>query len=169
MTLFLSLGQTKNTNAEPIMHWLSIVLGVSALIFLGYLVGLFASKRCRRTRVDEAKRSFLLPESEDEARARYRAAWRRYRRLRLEFPLLIPGWFVFGMLVSGLFRLFGWNQKIAMVFILAYIPYMSVVAGQWNYWQCPRCGNAFKWSGDLFFPKHCHYCDLPMWAESLDE
>jgi hypothetical protein len=35
---------------------------------------------------------------------------------------------------------------------------MCVVAARWNYWQCPRCGKAFKWGGDLFFPKNCHYC-----------
>jgi len=150
---------------ENIWTW-RFILSVSAVVLLGYLVGLFASKLNLRPRVE---RRFLVPESEEEARARYRAAWRRYRRLRLEFPLSIPGWLVFGMLLSGLFRLFAWNQKIAMALILAYIPYMSVVAGQWNYWRCPRCGNAFKWSGDLFFPKHCHYCNLPMWAESPDE
>lgn len=116
--------------------WIAI-LGGSALALLGYLVGLFSSKFDLRPR---AGRRLLLPESEDESRARYRVAWQKYRRLRLEFPLSIPGWLVFAILLSGLFRLFGWNQKIAMVFILAYIPYMSVVAARWNYWQCPRCG-----------------------------
>ncbi len=152
--------------AEPIMHWLSIILGVSALALLGYLVGLIPSKFDLRPRVE---RRFLLPESEDETRARYRAAWRKYRRLRLEFPLSNLGWPVFAVLLSALFQLIGWNQKIAWVLILAYIPYVSVVAARWNYWQCPRCGQAFKWGGDLFFPKHCHYCNLPMWAESSDQ
>lgn len=145
--------------------WIAI-LGGSALALLGYLVGLFSSKFNLRPRVE---RRLLLPQSEDEARARYRVAWQKYRRLRLEFSLSIPGWLVFAISLSGLFRLFGWNQKIAMVFILAYIPCMSVVAARWNYWQCPRCGQAFKWGGDLFFPKHCHHCNLPMWAESPDE
>jgi len=131
MALYLPLGQVNNTNAEPIMHSISIIIGVSVLVFLGYLVGLFSSKFNLRPR---AERRLLLPESEDEARARYRAAWRKYRRLRLEFSLTIPGWLVFAMLLSGLFRVFGWNQKIAMVFILAYIPYMSVVVARWNYW-----------------------------------
>jgi hypothetical protein len=116
--------------------WMA-VLGVGALILLGYLVSFFSSKFDLRRRVE---RRFLLPESEEEGRVRYRTAWRKYRRLRLEFPLSIPGWLVFAVLLSSLFRLFGWNQKIAMVFILAYIPYMSVVAARWNYWQCPRCG-----------------------------
>lgn len=159
-------GPGERTNTEPIMHWLWIILGGSALLLIGYFVGLFASKFDQRARVE---RRFLMPESEEEARARYRAAWRKYRRLRLEFLFSIPSWLVFGILLSGLFRLFGWNQKIALVFILAYIPYMSVVAGQWNYWQCPRCGKAFKWSGDLFFPKRCHYCNLPIWAESPND
>jgi hypothetical protein len=136
------------------------ILGVSALVFLGYLVGLFSSKFDLRPRVE---RRFLLPESEDEARARYRAAWRKYRRLRLECPLSILGWPVFAALLIGLFGVFGW------IFILAYTVYMSVVTARWNYWQCPRCGQAFKWGGDLFFPKRCDYCNLPMWAESPDE
>ena len=147
------------------MSWLLVILGGSALILLGYLVGLFSSKFDLQPQVE---RRFLVPETEEEARTRYRAAWQKYRRVRLEFPLSIPGWLVFGMLLSGLFQLFGWNQKIAMVLTLTYIPYMSVVAGRWNYWQCPRCGQHFKWGGDLFFPKHCHYCNLPMWAESSD-
>jgi hypothetical protein len=141
-------------------------LGSGALALLGYLVAFLSSKFDLRPRVE---RRFLLPESEEEAGARYRAAWRKYRRLRLEFPLSIPGWFVFAMLLSGLFRLFGWNEKIATVFILAYIPYTTLVYVRWNDWQCPRCGQAFKWGGDLFFPKHCYYCNLPMWAESPDE
>lgn len=145
--------------------WIAI-LGVSALALFGYLVSFFSSKFDLRPRVE---RSFLLPELEDEARARYRAAWQKYRRLRLACHLSIPGWLVLAMLLSGVFRLFGWNQKIAMVSILAYIPYMSVVAAQWNYWRCPRCGQAFKWGGDLFFPKRCHYCNLSMWAESPGE
>jgi len=142
---------------ENIWTWI-FILGSSALSFFGYFFVIRLEEKQRRR--------FLLPESDDEARARYRTAWQKYRRLRLEFPLSIPGWLVFAMLLGGLFRLFGWNQKIAMVIILAYIPYMSVVAARWNYWQCPRCGQAFKWSGDLFFPKHCHHCNLPMWAES---
>lgn len=109
-------------------------------------------------------------ETRDETTARYRSAWRRYRRLRFEFPLLIPGWFVLSMLLGGLFRLLGWNQHVVMVLSLAYIlVYGSVVAIQWNYWKCPRCGKEFKADYDLFFPKNCCHCGLPMWAESPEE
>jgi hypothetical protein len=62
---------------------------------LGYLVGLFSSKFNLRPRVEHR---FLLPESEEVARARYRAAWWKYLTLRLEFSLSIPGWFVFSSL-----------------------------------------------------------------------
>jgi len=55
-----------------------------------------------------------------------------------------------------------------MVFILAYIPYMSVVGWQWAYWQCPRCNKAFR-GRYPFYPKRCYYCGLPKWAESPDE
>jgi hypothetical protein len=93
---------------------------------------------------DENQRGFeIRAETPDETRTRYKTAWRKYWRLRLEFPLLIPGWFLFSMLLGGLFRFLGWNQRIAMIFILACIPYMSVVAAQWNFWKCPRCGNEF--------------------------
>jgi hypothetical protein len=145
---------------ENIWTWI-FILGVGAIVSLGYYLVI---------RMEEAEgRRFLLPESEKETRARYKAAWRRYRRLRLEFPLLIPGWFVFSMSLGGVFRLFGWNQNVAMVFILACIPYMSFVGCQWTWWQCPRCGKAFKGSSYFFFPKHCHHCNLPMWAESPNE
>jgi len=145
---------------ENIWTWI-FILGVGAMVSLGYYV-------VKRIEAAESRR-FLLPESEEEARARYKAAWRRYRRLRVEFPLLIPGWFVFSMLLGGIFRLFGWNQNVAMVFVVACIPYMSFVGFQWTFWQCPRCGKAFKGISYLFFPKHCHNCNLPMWAESPDE
>jgi hypothetical protein len=145
---------------ENIRTW-TFIFGVGAMVSLGYYIV---------KRMDSAEsRRFLLPESEGEARARYRAAWRRYRRLRLEFPLSIPGWFALSVLLNGIFRLFGWNQHVAMVFILAWIPYMSFVGCQWMYWQCPRCGKAFKGSSYFFFPKRCHHCNLPMWAESPEE
>ncbi len=145
---------------ENVWTWI-IILGAPAIGSLGYYI-------VKRIEAAETRR-LLLPEPKEEARARYRAAWRRYRRLRLEIPLLIPGWFVFGMLISGLFRLFGWNQDVAMVFILACMPYMSFVGCQWMWWQCPRCGKAFKGSTHSSFPKHCSHCDLPMWAESPEE
>jgi hypothetical protein len=62
-------SRAKNTNAEPIMHWLSIFLGVCAVVFLGYhFVRLLASKPDRRAQVAVAERRFLLPESDEETR-----------------------------------------------------------------------------------------------------
>ncbi|HXR32493.1 MAG TPA: hypothetical protein VN830_02200 [Verrucomicrobiae bacterium] len=145
---------------ESIWTWI-FILGAAAIGSVGYYV-------VKRIEAAETRR-LLLPEPEEEARARYKAAWRRYRRLRLEFPLLIPGWFVFSGMINAIFQLFGWNQNIAWVFILAYIPYMSFVGCQWIFWQCPRCGKAFKGSTYFFFPKHCSHCDLPMWAVSPEE
>jgi len=163
MTLFLLLGQANSINAEPIMHWLSIILEVSTFLFVGYLAGVLSSKFDLRPRVE---RRLLLPESEDEARARYRAAWQEYRRLRILFPLALFGWLPFGAAVFLVFGLFHWNPYIATIIVLAWVPSISIFGWQWTNWQCPRCGQAFKWSGDLFFPRHCHYCNLPMWAES---
>ena len=142
------------------------ILGVSVLALLGYLVGVLSSKFDLRPRVE---RRYLLPESEDEATARYRAAWQKYRRLRILFPLALLGWLPFGVAVFLVFGLFHWNPYIATIIVLAWVPSISIFGWQWTNWQCPRCGQAFKWSGDHFFPKHCHYCNLPMWAESPDE
>ncbi len=162
--------QAKNTNAEPIMHWFSIVIGVCAVVFLGYhFVALLRSKPNRRTQVGEARWRSLPPESEEETRVRYRAAWRKYRRLCIAFPVLFAGWLPFGYVFFAVFRLFHWDWHIAMMIALAWIPFIPIVGWQWSNWQCPRCGYAFKGKYDLFFPKRCHYCNLPMWAESPDE
>jgi hypothetical protein len=164
------VGQAKNTYAAPIMHWLSVTFLVGAVAFLGYhFVGLFKSKPDRPTRVDQAKRRFLLPESEEESRVRYGAAWKKYRRLRVLFPLAFLGWLPFGAVVGAVFGFFHWNFDVAMIIILAWVPLISIFGWQWAYWQCPRCGYAFKGIYDPFFPKRCHYCDLPVWAESPDQ
>ena len=146
------------------------ILGVSALVFLGYLVGLFSSKFDLRPRVE---RRFLLPESEDEARARYRAAWQKYRKLRVLLPITILGWIPYGVVLIAVFEAFdllgnAW-AVIWAILALVWVSFISIVSWQWAFWKCPRCGQRFKWGGDLFFPKHCHYCNLPMWAESPDE
>ncbi len=149
------------------MHLLSIIFWVGAVVFLGYqLIRLFKSKPDRRMQVDEGRRRFLLPESEEESRVRYRAAWQKYRRLRVLFPLAFLGWLPFGVAVFLVFGLFHWNPYIATIIVLAWIPFISIFGWQWAYWQCPRCGYAFKGIYDPFFPKRCYYCDLPMWAES---
>ena len=121
----------------------------------------------RITQILTGPPAFSGMETAEEARVRYKTAWRKYRRLRLEFPLSIPGWFVFSELLGAIFRLFDLNQHVAMVFILAYVPYMSFLGCQWMYWQCPRCGKSFK-GRSPFYPKCCYYCGLPKWAEPPD-
>lgn len=163
------VSQAKNTNAEPIMHWFSIAIGVCGVVFIGYhFVGLLASKPHLPPQMQEAKRRSIPSESDEETSARYRAAWRKYRRLRVAFPLVILGWLPFGFVLFSVFRSFHWNGDIAMIIMLGWIPFMPIVGWQWSFWQCPRCGYAFKGKYDLFFPKRCHYCDLPRWAESPD-
>jgi len=164
------VGQAKNTNAEPVMRWLSIVIGACALVFLGYHFGaLLKSGPNRRTQMEEAKRRSMRLESDEEARVRYRAAWRKYRRLRVAFPLLSLGWLPFGVVLSEVFSLFHWDWHIPIIILLAWIPFVPIVGWQWSFWQCPRCGYAFKGKYDPFFPKCCHYCELPKWAESPDQ
>jgi hypothetical protein len=130
-----------------------IILGVSALVLLGYLVGLFGSKFDLRPRVE---RRFLARESQEEARARYTAAWKRYQRLRVAFPLVFLGCLPFVYIGGAVFRFFGWIANFLMMLALAWIPFMSIFSWQWAFSKCPRCDKAFKWIGDLFFPKHCH-------------
>jgi hypothetical protein len=164
------VGQAKGTNAQVTMHWLSIVMGVCAVVFLGYhFVTLLASKLNPQTQVGEAKRRSVLLESDEEARVRYKAAWQKYRRLRIAFPVLVLGWLPFGYVFFAVFRLFHWNLDVAMIIMLAWIPFMPILGWQWSFWKCPRCGYAFKGKYDPFFPKRCHYCNLPMWAEYSDQ
>lgn len=169
--VFQMLQKLTQPGIRAVVDPLWALTAVAAVALLGYHLGKHSLSK-GRSEIDseiisEAARN--IGETHEAEKVRYKLAWRRYRRLRLEFPLSIPGWFVFSFLLSGMFRLFGWDQKIAMVFILAYIPYVSVVAWQWSYWRCPRCGYAFKGKYDLFFPKNCHHCGLPLWAESSDE
>jgi hypothetical protein len=159
--------QTKDTNAGPIIYWLSIVSGVGAVVFLEYhLVVVLTSRLERRTQVEEAKQHDLLPESEEESRVRYRAAWRKYRMLRIAFPLVFLGWLPFGYIVGAVFRFLNWNEFIAGIIILAWIPLILIVGWPWPFWKCPQCGSAFKGIYDPFFPKHCRHCGLPKWGES---
>jgi len=162
------VARSRNKYVEPMMRWFSIVIGACAVSFLGYqlVLLLHAPKPDRHIEVDKAKRRFLLPESEEEAIARYKAAWRRYRRLRIACPLVVLGWLPFAYALGTIFRFFHWNTNIATIPILAWIPLISIFSWQWSFWQCPRCGYSFKGKYDLFFPKCCHYCELPMWETS---
>lgn len=163
-------NQAKNTNAQPIMRWFSVVAAVCAVLFLGYhFVRLFTTEPGRETQVEGPERRYLLPESEEEARVRYRAAWQKYRRLRVLFPLAFLGWLPFALLVMTVFGFLHWNPYIGMTLIFGWIPLISIFGWQWALWKCPRCGFAFKGPLDSFFPKRCQYCNLPMWAESPDE
>lgn len=166
-------NQAKNTNAQPIMHLFSIVAAVCAVLFLGYhFVRLFTTEPGQARQVEGPERRYLLPESEEEARVRYRAAWQKYRRLRVLFPAAFLAWLPFGVVVGtvfGLFHLSGTVWGIVWTpLVLAWIPFISIFGWQWAFWKCPRCGFAFKGPVDSFFPKRCQYCDLPMWAESAD-
>jgi hypothetical protein len=163
-------AQGKRSNAEPTLRWSLIAVGLGALVFLGYhFLRLLASRPDRCAEVEEAKRHRIRSESDEEARGRYGAAWQKYRRLRIAFPLLTLGWLPFGFLLFRAFRFLRWNENVAMIIMLALIPFMPVLGWQWSFWQCPRCGYAFKGKSDPFFPKRCHYCELPMWAESPNQ
>jgi len=163
-------ARAKRSNTEATLPWLLIAVGLGALVFLGYhSLRLLASRPDRRAEVEEAKRHRIRSESDEDARARYRAAWQKYRKLRIAFPLLSLGWLPFGFLLFGASRFLQWNESVAMIIMLALIPFVPVLGWQWSFWQCPRCGFAFKGKYDPFFPKRCHYCELPMWAESPDE
>lgn len=155
------------------MHWFYIVSAVGAVVFLGYhFVRLFTTKPDRGTQVEGPERRYLLPETEEEARTRYRAAWQKYRRLRVLFPLAFLGWLPWGAVLGTVFNLFHLRGKFWevawTVLLLAWIPFIGLFGWEWALWKCPRCGFAFKGPVDSFFPNRCQYCDLPMWAESPD-
>jgi hypothetical protein len=119
--------QAKNTNAEQTMHWFSVVSALCAVAFLGYhFVRLFTKEPGLRTQVEGPERRYLLPESEEEAKVRYRAAWQKYRRLRVLFPLAFLGWLPFGVAVFLAFGLFHWNPYIATIIVLAWVPFISI-------------------------------------------
>lgn len=160
--------RSKNTRAEPVMHWFSIAFGMGAVAFLGYhFVRLFTSESALQ--VESPERRYLLPESEEDARVRYRAAWQKYRRLRVLCPLSFLGWLPFAGVLGLILGLFGQvGQVVWLILSLAWLPFMTIFISQWAFWKCPRCGFAFKGPLDTFFPKRCQYCDLPKWAESPD-
>jgi hypothetical protein len=163
-------AQAKSSDARTRLRWLLIAVALGALAFLVYhFVRLLASRPSRRAEVEEAKLHHIRSESDEEARARYKAAWQKYRRLRIAFPLVTLGWLPFGYVLSAVFRLFHWDWRIAMIIMLTWIPFMPILGWQWSFWQCPRCGFAFKGKYEPFFPKQCDHCELPMWAESPNE
>jgi hypothetical protein len=86
--------------------------------------------------------------------------------LRIAFPLVFLGWLPFGYIVGAVFRFLNWNEFIAGIIILAWIPLILIVGWPWPFWKCPQCGSAFKGIYDPFFPKHCRHCGLPKWGES---
>jgi hypothetical protein len=94
-------------------------------------------------------------------------ARRQYAKLRIAFPILFFGWFPFGYVLGSVFRFFRWNMTVCVVIVLALLPLISIVGWQWSYWQCPRCGYAFKGKYP-FYPSRCSHCNLPKWAESPD-
>jgi hypothetical protein len=176
MSLVLWVNKARNAERGVIVHWPSIVLGVCAVVLLVYFVVGRLAKGNRRTHAEEARRRFLLPESEEETRTRYRTEWQKYRRIRVFFAVAFFGWlpfvFVLGGAFSVAFRQFHLSGDIWgmlwVILALAWIPFISIFSWQWAFWQCPRCGYAFKGIYDPFFPKRCHHCELPMWAESSD-
>jgi hypothetical protein len=137
--------------------WLLIILGVSALVLLGYLVGPFGSKFDLRPAVER----LLVPESEEEARARYSGAWKRYRTLRIAFPLVVLGCRPVVYIGGAVLRFFGWNANFLRMPAPVWMA-MGVL-------EMPWLREAVQVDRDLFFPKHCHCCKLPMCAESPDE
>jgi hypothetical protein len=95
------VGQAKGTNAQVMTHWLSIISGVCAVVFLGYhFVALLLSKPNRRTKVAETKWRAVASESDEETMVRYGAARQKYRRLRVPFPVVFLGGLPFGYVFS---------------------------------------------------------------------
>lgn len=158
-------GSTTNRGIRITLEASLFVIFATAAVFLVFRItaprmgkGSADSVGMERWRVAEV-------EPDADTKARYKAAWERLRRLRFLFGLLFLGWLPFAYLLFLVFRLLHWNENIAMILVLMWIPFMPVVAWKWSYWKCPRCGYAFKGKYSLFFPRHCNHCGLPIWAD----
>jgi hypothetical protein len=86
-----------------------------------------------------------------KTKARYSAAWKRYRMLRVAFPLVFLGYLPFGYIGGAVFRFFGWNTDFLMMRMLAWVPLMSIFIWRWAFWQCPRRGYGFRGLTDPSF------------------
>ena len=162
-------GPTKNRNVHVALEGSLFLILATAAVFVAFkIVGSIRSNKSSGKSVGKDEWRAAGPESEAETKARYQAAWARLRRLRVAFRVLLFAWLPFAYLLFSAFRLLRWDQDVAMIVVLAWIPFMPVAGWKWSYWKCPRCGYAFKGKYDLLFPKHCHHCGLPMWAESPD-
>lgn len=161
----LLLINTVNSSTRAALTALWDVVAIAGIALLAYQL---AQERLPRSNKRIATRS---PSADEETllevRARYTAAWRKYRSLRLQMVLAFPGWFALFVSLGSLFRFFGRNEDVVSVIALAYLPYISIAGWRWMYWRCPRCHNAFRgWYP--FHPKRCYHCGLPKWAESSD-
>ena len=157
--------QAKNGGNPTVLHGLSYVTICGTVGYLGYqFVRLFTSDTQVELRAGEIKRWELPQETEEEARARYTDAWRRYRRLRVALPLTFLGGPPLVYALGAILRAFHWNENVASIIILAWVPLLPVLGWKWSFWQCPRCGQAFKSLYQPLFPKRCQNCELPMWA-----
>jgi hypothetical protein len=162
-------GQAQNGNLSLALNSLSILICAYAAAFLIYkLVRFVKSKHDDAKQTVQTAWDTVPSESEEEARARYHAAWQKYAFLRVAYPLLLLGWLPFAYILGAVFRFFRWNIIVCVILVLAWLPLMPVLGWQWSYWPCPRCGKAFKGKYP-FFPKLCYYCNLPKWSESPND
>lgn len=104
---------------------------------------------------------------EPNRQARYDCEWRRFRRLRAAFWLLLAG-FVLILPFANAIRSF-LHQGISGFFelLLAYVAMLWVSGYNVSHFPCSRCGRVFAhghWFGVVPASQHCDFCKLPLWG-----
>jgi hypothetical protein len=99
-------GQTKNRNIHVALEGsLLLILATTAVFLVTKVAGSTTSKKSSGKSLDKDQWHAAGPESEEETKARYKAAWARLRRLRVAFGLLFFGWLPSAYLLFSAFRL----------------------------------------------------------------
>jgi hypothetical protein len=121
----------------------------------------------------------IVPAPPPQTVPAYQPSWQEYRRLRknakcslIAFVVLPVGFAIVMRAVEA--RLSEGAQAFLSVGFVGTWLASGGVANYYNWklqrWVCPRCGRFFRgfW-GRPWTPKHCVYCDLPLWTEGPED
>lgn len=104
---------------------------------------------------------------EPDPQARYDREWRRFRRLRAAFWMLLAGFLLillFGAVIQSLPRV---SPVFDFEFLLGYMGLLWVTGYNVSRFPCPRCGRVFahgRFLGLIPPSQRCGSCQLPLWG-----